>query len=84
MKVLVHDPIADAEEAVEHYGIKLQKWGELSDLGALIIAVGHKAYKEKPVREYVKKLCAGGCLLDVKAIVDPGEVKKTGVTYWRL
>ena len=84
MKVLVHDPIADAEEAVEHYGINLQKWGELSDLGALIIAVGHKAYKEKPVREYVKKLCAGGCLLDVKAILDPGEVRKTGVTYWRL
>jgi UDP-N-acetyl-D-galactosamine dehydrogenase len=84
MKVLVHDPIADDEEAVEHYGIKLQKWGELSDLGALIIAVGHKAYKEKTVREYVKKLCAGGCLLDVKAILDPGEVRKTGVTYWRL
>jgi UDP-N-acetyl-D-galactosamine dehydrogenase len=84
MKVLVHDPIADNEEAVEHYGITLQKWGELSDLGALIIAVGHKAYKEKTVREYVKKLCAGGCLLDVKAILDPGEVRKTGVTYWRL
>jgi UDP-N-acetyl-D-galactosamine dehydrogenase len=84
MKVLIHDPIADAGEAVEHYGIKLHKWEDLKGLGALIIAVGHRAYKEKPVRQYVKKLCAGGCLLDVKAILDPGEVKKTGMTYWRL
>jgi UDP-N-acetyl-D-mannosaminuronate dehydrogenase len=72
------------DEAVEHYGIKLHKWEELKDLKALIIAVGHKAYKEKPVQQYVKKLGAGGCLLDVKAILDVGEVAKTGVTYWRL
>ena len=84
MKVLVHDPIADPEEAVEHYGIKLHKWEGLRDLGALIIAVGHKAYKEIPARQYVKKLCAGGCLLDVKAILDEGEVRKSGATYWRL
>ena len=84
LKVLVHDPIADPEEAVEHYGINLQKWEELKELGALIIAVGHRAYKEKPVREYVKKLCAAGCLMDVKAILDVEEVGKTGVTYWRL
>jgi UDP-N-acetyl-D-galactosamine dehydrogenase len=84
MKVLVHDPIADAQEAVEHYGIKLHKCEELRDLGALIIAVGHKEYKDIPARQYVKKLCAGGCLLDVKAILDPGKVGKTGVTYWRL
>jgi UDP-N-acetyl-D-galactosamine dehydrogenase len=84
MKVLVHDPIADPEEAVEHYGIKLHKWEELKDLGALIIAVGHKAYKDMPIREYVKKLCTGGCLLDVKSILDAGEVEKNGVTYWRL
>ena len=84
IEVLVHDPIADPEEAVEHYGIRLHKWEDLKELGALIIAVGHKAYKEKPVQQYVKKLCAGGCLLDVKAILDAGEVGKTGVTYWRL
>ena len=84
MKVLVHDPLADPEEAAEHYGIKLHKWEILRDLGALIIAVGHKAYREKPVQQYVRKLGAGGCVLDVKAILDAGEVEKTGVTYWRL
>jgi UDP-N-acetyl-D-galactosamine dehydrogenase len=84
MKVLVHDPIADPEEAVEHYGIKLRKWEELKDLGALIIAVGHRAYKDRGVKEFAGKLLSNGCLLDVKSILDKGEAEREGVTYWRL
>jgi UDP-N-acetyl-D-galactosamine dehydrogenase len=83
-EVLVHDPLAEPEEALRHYGIGLRAWEELDDLGALIIAVGHKAYREKPVRDYAGKLAPGGCLIDVKSILDPDDAKKMGIRFWRL
>ena len=82
--VLVHDPLADPDEAERSYGITLHQWEELADLGALIIAVPHRAYREKALQEFVAKLTPQGCLIDVKSILDPDEVKKTGTQFWRL
>ncbi len=82
--VLVHDPLADPDEAERSYGITLHQWDELTDLGALIIAVPHRAYREKALQEFVNKLTPQGCLIDVKSILDPDEVKKTGIQFWRL
>jgi len=84
MEVLVHDPIADPVEAIEHYGIELRRWEDLQDLKGIIIAVAHKAYKAKSVREYVEKICLEGCLIDVKSILDFEELQNTSIRYWRL
>jgi UDP-N-acetyl-D-galactosamine dehydrogenase len=84
MQVLVHDPLAEPEEARHHYGIDLKPWDALKDLGAVVIAVGHRAYREKPLEEYLGKLTPNGCLIDVKSILDVGEVQKSGVGFWRL
>ncbi|MFP4226082.1 MAG: nucleotide sugar dehydrogenase [Desulfobacterales bacterium] len=81
---MVHDPLADAEEARAAYGIVLSPWEVLKDLDAVILAVGHKAYKDMRIQEYANLLNAEGCLIDVKAILDPGELKKNGIQFWRL
>ena len=84
MEVHVHDPLADAGEAKLHYGISLCEWAELENLEALIVAVAHKEYRERPVRDFVLKLGQNGCLVDVKSMLDPAEVEGGSITYWRL
>jgi len=84
VEVIVHDPRADEGEAQEHYGVQLCKWDELRDLGALIIAVAHREYREMDVDAFVSRLAPGGCLLDVKSVLDPVRVKEAGVNFWRL
>ncbi len=85
-EVLVHDPIADKDEALKEYGLELQPMNELKDLDGVIVAVPHREYadftpetlrswfrnKEKPV------------LLDVKGMYDKQRMLDAGFSYWRL
>jgi UDP-N-acetyl-D-galactosamine dehydrogenase len=81
---LVHDPLADAEEARLLYGVDLVAWDRLSQLDALILAVGHRVYKEAPVEQYRAMLHPEGCLIDVKSILDPAELSGNHIRFWRL
>ncbi len=84
VNVLVHDPMADREEALEYYDIQLCSWDDLKDLGALIIAVPHARYKEIKIDEFMEKLGENGCLIDVKSMLDPAEVSRKDIQFWRL
>jgi UDP-N-acetyl-D-galactosamine dehydrogenase len=83
-EVLVHDPMADSAEAQQYYNVKLSPWEDLKDLGALIIAVPHRWYKEQSLDSFTGKLNSKGCLIDVKSMLDIDEVKQDGVKFWRL
>lgn len=82
--VLVHDPLASAEEAKKYYGINLCAWEDMKELGALVLAVPHKKYLDESLESLIEKMAPGGCLIDVKSVLDPDEVNKTGVRFWRL
>ncbi|MCP4723046.1 MAG: nucleotide sugar dehydrogenase [Desulfobacteraceae bacterium] len=82
--VIVHDPMADPKEAKKHYGVDLCSWEDLKNLGAIILAVPHGAYREKSVDDLVSTLGQNGCIIDVKSLLDMDEVKKTGIPFWRL
>ncbi len=81
---LVHDPLADSEEARRLYGVELVPWESMTDLDALILAVGHSAYKQITARQYKAMLNADGCLLDVKSVLDKSEMAGNGIRLWRL
>jgi UDP-N-acetyl-D-galactosamine dehydrogenase len=81
---LVHDPLADAGEAENFYGIALWPLEAMTDLDALIIAVGHKAYKNMPLDKLLIRLKPNGCIIDIKSILDVSALKKTGTIFWRL
>lgn len=83
-EVLVHDPMADPEEASRHYNIELKPWEDLKDLGALIIAVSHAWYKKQPLTAITGKLDPKGCLIDVKSMLDTNKVNQTNIPFWRL
>src|SRR6202162_505862 len=58
--ICVHDPEANAEEAAEQFGIRLQAWDELPRADALIAAVAHRRFLSIGVPAMATKLAAGG------------------------
>ena len=80
----VHDPAASAEEALHEYGVRLADWDALPVADALILAVAHRRYLELPVEAIARKIVPGGCVLDVKAVLDAEALRGEGLRVWRL
>ncbi len=81
---LVHDPLADVDEARRIFNIRLTPFEEMKNLDAIIIAVSHRSYKSMRVADFADRLNSNGCLIDIKAILPMDEVKASGVHFWRL
>jgi UDP-N-acetyl-D-galactosamine dehydrogenase len=76
--------VADAEEARREYGVELSSWESLPKAAAIVAAVAHQAFRERPVSDYMEKLQPGGVLVDVKSLFDASQLEKLGITVWRL
>ena len=85
VQVLVHDPIAQVEAAVEEYGIHLSKWEDLKGIDGIIVAVAHRGYVDMGLEKLLKPLRnqREGVVIDVKCLLDPEKLPKT-LKYWRL
>ena len=83
-RVIVHEPVADAEEAGHEYGVELTPWEDLPKAAAIVAAVAHQVFRDRPLADYLEKLQPGGVLTDVKSLFDEAQLKKWGVTVWRL
>jgi UDP-N-acetyl-D-galactosamine dehydrogenase len=82
--VHVHDPLADAAEAQHEYAVDLQSWEALPQADAIVLAVAHRDYLDRPITDFRAKLNKGGCVIDVKAALDPAALHAAGVPFWRL
>lgn len=83
--VSVHDPLAEAKEAMHEYGITLSEWSALPDeVDAIVAAVSHTEYTSQPVAQLLNKLKQGGVFVDIKSTYSPEEVESAGFTLWRL
>ena len=83
-EVIVHDPVADPDEAMHEYGLKLTAWEDLPKAGAAVAAVGHAKLRERGLKAMAGKLAPGAVLADVKSAFDPAEVAAAGLRLWRL
>ncbi|QTA83279.1 UDP-N-acetyl-D-mannosamine dehydrogenase [Desulfonema limicola] len=85
INVLVHDPLADPEEARKYYNIELQPMENMLDLDAVILAVIHKKYKDMGLLN-ISRLCPAGSSLvvDIKSAFSPEDAEKLNIKYWRL
>ncbi len=84
IEVVVHDPVADPEEAMHEYGVALTPWERLPRAAAIVAAVAHREFKARPLADYVGKLQENGVLTDVKSQFDAAQLRAQGVTVWRL
>jgi UDP-N-acetyl-D-galactosamine dehydrogenase len=83
-EVHVHDPVADADEAWREYGIRLTPWDELPRSEAMVAAVAHRQYLERPMSAFLDKVANKGCFIDVKSRFDRKGLEAAGLTLWRL
>ncbi len=84
LSVHVHDPVADPEEAQREYGVELRTWDELPRASAIVAAVAHREFRERPLSDYVGKIAAGGLYVDVKCRADANALRANGIEVWRL
>jgi len=82
--ICVHDPVANARDALHEYGIELIPWDALPRADAMIAAVAHKRFIGMSVPALGAKLAPRGCFIDVKARFDPAALQAAGFSVWRL
>ena len=79
---MVHDPLADPEEAMREHGVAISDLDTLEDLDGMILAVGHSAYRRN-AGDLIKRIKSGGVVMDVKSILDPAGLPES-LIYWSL
>jgi UDP-N-acetyl-D-glucosamine/UDP-N-acetyl-D-galactosamine dehydrogenase len=82
--VHVHDPVADAGEARDGYGLELEPWDALPRADAVVVAVAHRQFVARPLADYLTKVKEKSCFIDVKSKFDMAALQRAGLTVWRL
>jgi UDP-N-acetyl-D-glucosamine/UDP-N-acetyl-D-galactosamine dehydrogenase len=80
---IVHDPLANHQDAVHEYNITLSDWNEFHDLDAIVLAVPHQYYLDLDLKDICSKLTKNGIFIDVKSIYSPNDILQ-GIKYWSL
>jgi UDP-N-acetyl-D-galactosamine dehydrogenase len=84
-EVYVHDPLAEPEQALNEYGITLNKWGQLPhNSDAIVAAVSHEEYANQPMADLLAPLKPGGVFIDIKSAYSPEAITAAGACLWRL
>lgn len=86
LEVLVHDPHANPAEVMQSYGIRLVDRGELRELDAVVVAVGHEQFRiDYPISdlcEMLKEDCH--VIFDLKSIYGMKESRDSRLAIWSL
>jgi UDP-N-acetyl-D-galactosamine dehydrogenase len=82
VEVTVHDPLADPDEALDEYGLRLTPWSALPKAQAVLLAVAHASYRDAGSASILDLLEPDGCVVDVKAILGKGDSPNRKI--WRL
>ena len=85
INVVVSDPWADPLEVKQTYGITLDTIDKNNQVDSLVVAVGHKEFREKTPGD-LRSLCKGDTpvLADVKSLFDRYKLSDQGFTVFRL
>ena len=84
VNVFVHDPIPTQHEAHEEYGLALTPWEDLPVADAIVAAVAHKEFLQRPLSDFTQKVIKGGAFVDVKSKFDTAALRGLGLNVWRL
>ncbi|MDQ0232754.1 nucleotide sugar dehydrogenase [Metabacillus malikii] len=85
---VVVDPYVDPLEAKREYGVDIVPFDMINDADCLVFAVAHDMFRDMTLEkinglfgEFSNK---EKVIIDVKSILDKGEIEKCGYSYWRL
>ena len=84
VEVLVYDPVADAVDAKQEYGLDLVGSEQLVNLDAVVAAVAHDAITAIDLAALAGRSESGIPFMDVKSSFDRGALAAAGFCCWRL
>lgn len=85
VRVTVTDPVADREETLHEYGIRLESFEQVKGLDAIVIAVAHKEFEEIGLERLKAKFADKHLILvDVKGMCEKQKAEENGFLYWSL
>ncbi|MDR1945941.1 MAG: nucleotide sugar dehydrogenase [Desulfovibrio sp.] len=86
INVLVHDPLADPDEAMCEYGVSLSPLEAMCALDAAVFSVAHSPYAGIGLENLAQRFRQGdrAVLLDLKGIWKRSDAENAGFAYWRL
>jgi UDP-N-acetyl-D-galactosamine dehydrogenase len=76
--------VADAAEALHEYRVDLCAWDDLPRAGAIVAAVNHREFRNRPVGDFLSKLQKDGVITDVKSMFETAAFAGSGIELWRL
>ena len=83
IEAIIHDPLANAPEAVHEYGVRLAPLDEFKNLDGIVFAVSHKQDIEMGTPKLCELVHDGGVVCDVKSALDASKIGR-GIHYWSL
>lgn len=85
VRPVVIDPVVDAAEASEYYGITCLPMAERPPVDAVLFGVDHSAFRGISLDALQSWYTPGtSVLIDIKGIFDRREALSKGFAYWRL
>jgi len=82
--VLVHDPVANAQEAKSEYAIDLLAWHDIGKVDAVVAAVAHTAIMQADITSLQRNMDMETPFMDVKSVFDRDGLSRQGFKVWRL
>lgn len=83
INAIIHDPVADPDEAMSEYGLELTPWEELKNLDAIVFAVTHKFYLDMPLEQLISGFDSQGIFMDIKSVINYHNLPNN-IIYWSL
>lgn len=84
VEVLVHDPVANVEDAREEYGVSLVGRDALSNLDAIVAAVAHDELVALDISALAAMANGSVPFIDIKSSYDRTALAAAGFAVWRL
>lgn len=84
IQVQACDPLADPDEAIHEYGVKLVPMAELKPAAAVVAAVAHRQFHSLTPADLSGLMCPKPVLIDVKGMFDRSAMIAAGIRVWRL
>lgn len=84
INVQVCDPLADPDEAIHEYGVRLVPIQELKPAAAIVAAVAHRQFLSWSTDDLCRTMGDNPVLIDVKGMYDQQAMKTAGIRVWRL
>lgn len=82
--LVVHDPVADPQDAAAHYALELTPWDSLGRLDGAVLAVAHEAFVSAPLSRWLALLKRPAVVIDVKSMLSDTAAWPDDIAIWRL